>query len=195
MEFTWRFGKKWSARMQYFSADRQGKAVLEEDITWEDEVIQAGSSVSAGTDFQLSRVFFARSFDSAPHHDWGIGIGIHQLQIGAFIERDFLTSFGEISAVSVSGPLPNIGTWYYYSPSEKWYIGGRFDWFEASVGEYDGGLTNIAVSVNYQLLRNFGVGLKYQDFSFHANVNKSSWHGKVKLSFAGAFVYLTGSWK
>jgi len=194
-EFTWRFGKKWSARTQYFAADRQEKAVLEEDIIWGDEVIQAGSSVTAGFDFQLSRVFFARAFDSSPHHDYGVGIGIHQLQIGAFIEPDFITSFGEVSAVSASGPLPNIGTWYYYSPSEKWYIGGRFDWFQASVGEYDGGLTNIAVGVNYRLLKNFGVGLKYQDFSFHANVDKSSWRGKVKLSFAGAFVYLSGHWK
>jgi len=193
-EFTWRFGKKWSARTQYFAADRRQKAVLEEDITWGDEVIQAGSSVTAGSDFQLSRLFFARSFDSAPHLDYGVGIGIHQLQFGAFIKRDILTSFGEVSAVSASGPLPNIGTWYYYSPSEKWYIGGRFDWFDASVGEYDGGLTNIAVGVNYQLLKNFGVGLKYQDFSFHANVNKSGWRGKVKLSFAGAFVYLSGHW-
>ena len=195
MEFTWRFGKKWSARTQYFAADRQEKAVLEEDIEWGDGVIEVGSSVTAGSDFQLSRVFFARSFDSAPQHDYGVGIGIHQLQIGAFIERDFITSFGEKSAVSASSPLPNIGTWYYYSPSEKWYFGGRLDWFEASVGEYDGGLTNIAVGVNYQLLKNFGVGLKYQDFTFHANVSKSSWHGKVKLSFAGAFIYLTGHWK
>ena len=195
MEFTWRFGKKWSARMQYFNVDQTEKAVLEEDIEWGDEIIEAGSSVTAGTDFELARVFFARSFDSTPNLDYGIGIGIHWLEIGAFIKHDFLTSFGETSSVAASGPLPNIGTWYYYSPSEKWYVGGRLDWFEASVGEYDGGIMNIAVGVNYQMFKNFGVGVKYQDFRFKVDVDKSDWHGEAKLSFAGAFLYLSGSWK
>ena len=37
LEFTWRFGKKWSARFHYFATDQSEKAVLEEDIQWGDE--------------------------------------------------------------------------------------------------------------------------------------------------------------
>jgi len=195
MEFTWRFGKKWSTRMQYFTVDQREKGVLDEDIEWGDEVIQAGSSVILGVDFQLARVFFARSFDSDPRFDYGVGIGIHSLEYGAFIDYDIVTNFGERSSVGISGPLPNIGTWFYYSPSGKWYIGGRLDWLEATIGDYEGGLTNIAVGVNYQLSKNFGVGVKYQDFILNVDVDKSDWHGSTRISYAGAYVYLSGNWK
>ncbi len=47
LEAMWRFGEKWSLRMQNFQENRRGAAVLEEDIEWGDEVIPAGSSVSS----------------------------------------------------------------------------------------------------------------------------------------------------
>ncbi len=194
LELTWRFGTKWSLRMQHFELSQDRKAVLEEDIQWGDDVIQAGSSVKAGTNFELTRVFFARSFDTDPQFDYGIGIGLHWLNIGAFIERDLITSFGEISAVKASGPLPNIGTWYYYSPSEKWYIGGRLDWFEASVGDYAGGLVNFAFGANYQLFEHFGVGVKYQIFTLDVDVDKKDWRGRAETEYAGLYLHISGNW-
>jgi hypothetical protein len=195
MEFVWRFGKKWSTRMQYFSASRQEQAVLEEDIEWGDELIQAGSSVVTGTDFEVTRVFFARSFDRSAQFDYGAGLGIHWLETGAFIEYDILTTFGERSAVSASGPLPNIGTWYYYSPSEKWYLGGRVDWFDATIGDFSGGIANVAAGVNYRLFDHVGVGLKYQLFGLDVEVDNSGWRGGADLVYQGWYVYLSGHWK
>ncbi len=194
LELTWRFGTKWSLRLQNFELSRDRQAVLEEDIQWGDNVIQAGSSVTVGSDFELTRVFFARSFDTNPQYDYGIGVGLHWLNIGAFIERDLIISFGETSAVSASGPLPNIGTWYYYSPSEKWYVGGRLDWFEASVGDYSGGLVNFAFGANYQLFEHFGVGVKYQIFSLDVDVNKKDWRGRAEAEYAGLFMHISGNW-
>jgi hypothetical protein len=195
LEFKWRFGEKWSARFQYYEADQSGKAVLEEDITWQDQGILAGSSITAGSDFHLSRVFFGRSFDRRPNVDAGIGFGVHWLEIGAFIKPDFITTFGDVSAASVSGPLPNIGGWYYYSPSAKWLVGGRLDWLEASVGEYSGGITNISVGVDYQLFEHVGVGLKYQLFRLAVDVDDDKWHGRVELDYEGPYIYLSANWK
>ena len=194
LEFTWRFGTKWSMRLQKYDLSRDQHAVLEEDIQWGDDVIQAGSSVTAGSNFELARVFFARSFDTDPQYDYGIGVGLHWLSIGAFIERDLIINFGETSAVSTSGPLPNIGTWYYYSPSEKWYVGGRLDWFEASVGDYSGGLVNFAFGANYQLFEHFGVGVKYQIFTLDLDVDKNGWRGRAEAEYAGLFLHISGNW-
>ncbi len=194
LEFTWRFGTKWSLRIQKFDLGQDGHAVLEEDIQWGDDVIPAGSSVTAGSYFELARVFFAHSFDTNPRYDYGIGVGIHLLNIDAFIEHDINTSFGETSAVSASGPLPNIGTWYYYSPSEKWYVGGRLDWFEASVGDYSGGLVNFAFGANYQLFEHFGVGVKYQIFTLDVDVDNKDWRGRAEAEYAGVFIHISGYW-
>ena len=194
-EFIWRFGEKWSLRTQHFKSDTQQRAVLEEDIEWGDAIIQAGSSVETGTSLELTRVFFGWSLDSAQQVDAGVGLGFHLLDTGAFINRDIITDFGELSAVSASGPLPNIGAWYYYSPSKSWVFGGRLDWFEASVGDYAGGITNVAIGANYQFAENIGFGVNYQLFHLGADIKKSTvWRGRLETAFQGTYFYLSGSW-
>jgi hypothetical protein len=194
VEFNWRYGAKWSLRMQHFEGGRRHRAVLADDIQWGDITIQAGSSVSAGADLKMTRVFFGRSFDSKLRHDYGIGMGLHWLSTEAFIARDIIVSFAESRAVSASAPLPNIGTWYYYSPAEKWYVGGRLDWFSASVGDYSGRIINVAAGVNYQMFKHVGVGAKYQVFELSAEVRKSNWRGRVAVRYEGLYLYLSGNW-
>ena len=194
LEAMWRFGEKWSLRMQNFQENRRGAAVLEEDIEWGDEVIPAGSSASAGTDMKITRVFFGRAFDTDPRVEYGIGLGIHWLETGAFIGVEVIDVATEFSTVSASGPLPNIGAWYYYSPSEKWYLGGRLDWMEISLGDYAGRLINFSAGTNYQLTKHFGLGMNYQVFSLAADVKNSDWRGRVELLYDGLYFNLSGNW-
>ncbi|RLA28723.1 MAG: hypothetical protein DRR15_17005, partial [Gammaproteobacteria bacterium] len=55
LEFGWRFGKKWSLLTQYFESSGATRAVLEEDVEWEDVTFEQGSNVTAGQDFSLIR--------------------------------------------------------------------------------------------------------------------------------------------
>lgn len=194
-EIIWRYGEKWSLRTQYFDASGSGSAVLDEDIEWGDYTIKKGSYVTAGTSMTTSRVFFGRSFDSDPRYDYGIGLGLHWLEPGAYVQGELIVNFGETYEVSASGPLPNIGGWFYYSPSEKWYLGGRLDWFEASVGDYSGSIINVALGANYQFAEHFGAGVKYQVFEFDADIrNYGIWRGRLKTKLEGMFFYLSGNW-
>lgn len=194
IEFTWRFGKKWSARLQHYAADRSETTVLKEDITWRDQGILAGSSVDAGTNFHLSRLFFGRSLSKRDKTDAGLGLGVHWLEIGAFVNPDIITTFGATNRASVSGPLPNIGGWYYYSPSPKWLIGGRIDWLEANVKEYNGGIINVSAGLNYQLFEHVGIGVNYQMFRLDVEIDDDKWDGSTRLDYDGAFVYVSANW-
>jgi hypothetical protein len=193
LEGKWRFGEKWSFRAQYYETNKSSRAVLEEDVYWRNNIIAAGSSVTAGSEFSLVRTFFGRSFDNRANVDTGIGFGLHWLEIGAFINPD-VNTIGDLSAAKVSGPLPNFGAWYYYSPSPKWFLGGRLDWLDAKVDKYDGGITNVSAGVNYQLFQNVGIGAKYQLFRLNVNIDEDKWNGSVKLDYKGPFIYLSGSW-
>lgn len=193
-EMTWRFGKKWSLRAQYFEEGASNSIFLEEDIEWGDNVLEAGSSFTMGTDFELVRAFFGRAFDSNPRHEFGAGLGIHRIKLSAFAIRDIIINFAETNAVAASGPLPNIGTWYYYSPSEKWYFGGRLDWLQVSLGDYAGGLLNVAAGANYQLWDHIGIGLSYQLFAMNVDIKSENWRGRAERRFEGLYVYLSGNW-
>jgi len=63
-----------------------------------------------------------------------------------------------------------------------------------SVGKYDGGITNFAVGVNYQMFQNIGIGVKYQLFRLGVDVDDDTWHGRAVLNYDGAIVYLSANW-
>jgi len=197
-ELIWRFGEKWSLRTQYFSGGRTATKVLEEDVEWGDAVFQQGSFVSAGTSLDITRIFFARDFSNSPNHDFGIGLGLHRMGFDAFLTGDLIVNgelfSAETRAVSAVAPLPNIGGWYAYSPSEKWVFDVRLDWLDATIGEYSGALINVAAGANYQLFKHVGIGVKYQRFSLKFDIDKSDWHGRLKLKYKGAYLYLSANW-
>ena len=198
LNFGWRFGEKWQLGAQYFESSGAKQAVLNEDTDWGDFTFGQGSSVVAGTEFRLIRLFFARRFESREHHEFGLGVGIHWLELGAFIEGDVILSGGgnafRRESASVSAPLPNIGAWYTYSISPKWALKARVDWLNADVGDYDGSLINSALGINYQMFDHAGVGLSYNFFDLDVGINSSGWRGNAQTIYEGLYVYVSFYW-
>ena len=163
--------------------------ILEKPIEFEDIVLEPGTSARASIEFDLYRVFVGRTILDKPRHLWGAGLGIHGIQIGAFVEGEVLTSDGDREfaqrRVSALIPLPNIGTWYVYSPHPKWAFGARVDWFGIQIDEFGGGLWNIAPQVKFNFSRHFGLGLDYRILLLDANVDQSSWKGEFEMNFSG----------
>lgn len=199
LSFRWNFGEKWSLDGQYYATDDSAEAVLTEDVTWRDRVLRAGSNVGAGVKLDLARVFFGREFfTTAPHHEFGMGVGLHWLQIEAFIEgevfvNDQSTGF-QRESVSADLPLPNIGAWYWYSLSSRWLLSSHLDWFSASIDEYSGDLWNIGAGVQFQAWDNVGFGLSYQLLQVDVDIDKPSWHGNAELTQDGPFLSVNFNW-
>ncbi len=197
-EFSWRFTQNWSAHLQYFNPDQTGTAVLLEDVSFGDAVFEQGSSVSASSETEVIRLFFGRDFSKREDMSYGIGAGLHRLEIGFGLTGNVIVNgqplINETRAVGSSAPLPNIGGWYSWSPAPKWELSARVDWLEASIEEYEGGLLNAALGANYQLFKHLGIGAKYQTFRVNLDVDKPRWQGGVELEWEGAYVYLSGNW-
>ena len=198
MNLGWKFGEKWELGAQYFESDGQRSAVLEEDVEWGDFVFGEGTGVAAGLSFELIRAFFGRSFESADHHDFGVGFGLHHLELGAFIEGNAILNGNPAGfrreSVKAAAPLPNIGAWYVRSLSKRWAVRARFDWLSADVGDYDGRLINVSAGINYRLFRNVGLGLSYNFFQLDVGVDDDGWRGEVKTTYDGLFVHASGYW-
>lgn len=198
LTFRWNFGEKWSVWGQAWDVNASGGQELTEDIEFEDLVFKQGSFVKAGVENTVVRLFFGRKFSSGPKHEFGLGAGLHYLEISAFIEGRAYVNDVEIGLakgdVDADGPLPNIGGWFYYSPSKRWLLEARLDWLEASVGDYSGGIWNSSVGVNFQAFKNVGFGLNYQYFSLDVDVDKDDWHGGAEVLYRGPFLSMTANW-
>lgn len=195
----WRFGEKWSVSGQYWAVDSGARWQLDEDVQWEDVVFKEGTFAEIGTDLTVYRVFFGRKFWTRPGHEFGAGIGLHWMEIEAFLAGQVIiddvgdTEF-QRGSVDAAAPLPNIGAWYLYSWSPKWGVVARVDWLSASIGDYSGGLTNAQAGIHYQLFNNVGLGLSWNYFSLDVDVEKSDWRGKVESKQNGPFLSLNVNW-
>lgn len=194
----WRFGEKWSLFGQYFRSDDSARAVLEEDVKWEDITFKAGTNVGAGVDLSVARIFAGRTFSAGPRHEFGLGAGLHWLEIGAFIDGEVFvddesTGFARRS-VSANAPLPNIGGWYGYAFTPKWLFTAAVDWLYVDLGEYKGGLLNSGVGIQYQAFKHVGFQLRYQVFEIDVDIDKDSWRGSLDLQYKGPYMAVTFNW-
>jgi hypothetical protein len=197
-EFRWRFGEKWSVSGQYFSSKDEGTAVLEEDVAWGDYVFREGTFAGAGFDMTVARLFAGRRFSTGPRHEFGLGLGAHWIELGAFIEGEVRVNDASTGvrreSVSTGAPLPNLGAWYYYAFSPKWLARARLDYLDVSFEEYSGGLTNVSVGIEYQMLEHLGVSMSYQYFGLDVDVTATTWKGEVDVRLQGPFLSLTANW-
>ena len=190
-EMAWRYRDNWSLLAQYFDSSSSTSRFLQEDIQWGDVVFGAGSGASGGTSLEVTRLFFGRHLDTLPDHDLGLGLGIHWLHIGAFIEGTIIANGEPMTArrsVSADGPLPNLGMWYRYSFSPRVAFRTRLDLMSASVGEYSGLLLNASAGLNYRVTEHFGIGVSYNLFELDVEVDNTVWRGNVDTLYEGLYV-------
>jgi len=187
--FNWHFSKKWILTAESFNVQSANKNELKEDIDFGNITFKKGTNIRGGYGLNLYRIYIGRIFSTGLKHEFGAGIGVHGLNNSAFVEGDVLTSEGDLNferrAVNAFVPLPNLGAWYYFTPNTKWAFVARLDWFGITVGEYSGGLWNIAPGIKYQLFKHIGIGFDYRYFIVEANVNKKSWNGQFSMKFNG----------
>lgn len=198
LDFRWRFGEKWSVAGQYWGAKVTGERVLEEDISWRDLTLEAGSNAEAGVDTSVARVFFGREFMTGRNYEFGAGLGFHWMEIGAYVQGEVRSNVGDITTerrdADVGAPLPNIGAWYIYAPTTKWSFQLRGDWLSASFDEYSGSLVNLGAMASYQFTDHVGLGLSYNYFEIDVDIDDDDWNGGAEISQHGPFVSLIFNW-
>lgn len=193
----WRWNRKWRVGFETFGINNGNRLTLEEDVPFEDITFEKGTFVRAGVEFDLYRVFVGRIISTGQKHSLGAGLGIHGLNIGAFVEGEVKTDLGdqkfERRGVSALIPLPNIGFWYNWAPTHRWALTARVDWFGITIDQYSGGLWNVSPGVKFQIIRNLGVGLDYRLFALNAKVSESNWKGAFDMNYSGPLITLHGN--
>jgi len=200
VQLRWNFGseRKWSLAGQYFASDTSGDATLKEDVDWQDIKFREGTFVDGGIKFEVARLFLSRSFVKNEQHDFGAGLGIHNLDLSAYIGGEIMinddtTGYRRENA-STSQLLPNLGAWYNFSPASRWLLHGRLDWISADLGKVDGTLWNTNVGVNFQAWRHVGFDLSYQYFNLDFVVDKGDWRGGADITYSGPVISVTVNW-
>ena len=204
LNFRWRYTENWSFQGNYWKTTSETQNTLNEDrdftFNGENFKLKEGSSIGSGLDTSIARLFWGRSFNRTPRTDWGVGLGLHWMEIEAYVE-------GQVSVVggdnfdgvkrenaSVGAPLPNFGIWYMHSWSPKWVVTTRLDWLEVTFDQYSGRMLDASVGVNYQMSDHFGVGLAVNGFDLNLGVDGDNGEFDFKSSQYGPRLNVTWNW-
>lgn len=197
LTFTWRFAKNWNLSAEYFGVNRENAVVLEENIEWRDVTFKKGTGVKGGFDFALYRAFIGRVIARGDHYEFGGGLGAHTVRISPFIKGDAYLNDRDFeyqrNRVSSTLPLPNLGLWFIYAPTEKLSLNAKLDWFVIKVDNTTGSLWDITPTISYQVFRNAGVSVGYKYLSFCVDVDKPRWEKNIDLQFKGPSFSLFGN--
>ena len=195
LNFRWRYSKNWSFQGSFWNADSESERTLTEKFEFQGVEFEPGSFIGSGVDTSITRLFWGRSFFRRPSTDWGVGLGLHWLDIDVFVEGEVqpVAEFRRETA-SASVPLPNLGIWYMHSWSPKWVVTTRLDWLDVTFDEYSGSMYDLSVGVNYQMSDHFGIGLALNAFRLDVEVDGTKWKGGLVNEQIGPRLDVTWNW-
>jgi hypothetical protein len=197
-EFGWQYAKEWGLSLQYFRSDRHANKTLDKIIEWDDLIFNVGVDISSTSKLAVTRLFFSRRFWDGGRHSVRLGAGIHLLEAAVTISgqatlNDMSTEY-RTAAASASFPVPDIGVWYRYSPSDRWLLNARLDWLSADTGDFQGSVWNFAAGANFRVAEHFGIGLTYQLFEINGRIRETYWRGSFRTRLTGPNLHVTAHW-
>ncbi len=199
----WRIASRHRLSLGNFTFSRDASATALKDLEIDNEIIQAGASVSTAFDMSITPIAYSYSFIKKEKHEFAGNLGLHWNDIdlavaasaSASVPGSTETADGQVSADAIA-PMPLIGVRYDYFPAPRWQVGVLAQFFDISISQdtfsFDGSLTNFRVSGEYWIINHFGLGVAVNYFNIDVDVQDDDWRGSMEYEYFGPQLYVTG---
>lgn len=175
-EVTWRFAAKHRIGLQVFAIARSGSKTTTEDLQLGDEVIPAGTLLSAESKTQFLIVNYQYSFIKNDRLELAGLVGFY----GARFKFNFDANSPETHVdKSTDVPLPVLGARLDYFVTPRWTASLFAEGMKLKVGDVDGPMFYAGVSTEYMLTRHFGLGIGYSLANLELDVEKDDFRGSI----------------
>jgi hypothetical protein len=177
----WRVNQRWRIDAEYFQLNRSSERVIDRQIDWGDQSFAANTTVSAKFNFSDLRISGGYSFFRTPDKELGVGLGLHM----AWYDVSLNSSTSGRDGQDVLAPLPVLSLYGNFALTDTWAVGARLDRFSLSYDKFSGGLTSLALDLQYQPFRHVGFALGYRGLFIEAEVEGDRVTGKFRQTFQG----------
>jgi len=176
-EATWRFAPKHRIGVQTFAIQRSGTKVTTQDIQLGDDVVPAGTTLSAESKSQILILNYQYSFIKSDSFELAGLAGLYGAR--------FKFKFNATSPVtdvnrSTDAPLPMLGAHLDYFVNPRWTVALFGEALKMTMGDVEGRVYYAAVSTDYMLTRHFGLGMGYSLADLQVDVDKGDFHGQIR---------------
>lgn len=173
LEGQFRFGERHRLLFNYFGYDKSKTATLNQDISFDNTTIPAGSFARAKAKFELASAMYDYAVVETDTLSWGLQIGVEYAKIEGKLRAQVGTANYNESQ-SEDGFAPVVGTRLEFSPAEKWrfIVQGQYldaDW--GDFGDYEGDISRANALVEYRFTPAVGAFVGYDWFKIDAKRN------------------------
>ncbi len=168
---VFRFGDRNRLIFDYFKYDKDRRATLGSDLSYEDVTIPAGSFATGEAEFQLASLMYDYSVVDTDRFNMGLQIGAEWAKLDGRITAQSGEDYYEASS-SEDGYAPMVGLRLTATPSEHWLFNLQGQYLDADwgdFGDYEGSITRANALAEYRFTRNFGVFVGYDWFKLDVN--------------------------
>jgi hypothetical protein len=201
----WRITPRQHLEFMYFTNAVSRTRTLDKDISWGDDTFVADADVTARTRLSVYELGYEYAFIRNSTLEVAGSFGIHftKATIGLSGMATVTNPQGGGTGTSVSGqtdksasvpaPLPVIGLRASWAFADNWMLDGQVQVFDFSYDSFHGNWTDFRAGVTYLFNRHIGVGVGYDDFATHLDIDKPNWDGRLNIGYRGALIYVTGA--
>ena len=196
LSLNWRSAdSRWGAWFGSWEYDVSGYRQWETDLNIPDrDPIPAGAYVTTEFDAKWYILEALYSFHRSKTIDAGIGFGFHSVDIDTELTARIELGENEVEVVKQQlhalAPLPNVLAYVHWKFAPRWNLVSRLGYFSLNYDNYDGGMTNAHVLINYNLSPRWALSAGYQFVDIDLKIEKKKYIQKYEIDFSGPLAYL-----
>ncbi len=190
----WRFAERHKLRALWFNTSRSNSKTIDEEIDWGGETFPVNSRVKGDINWDIYQIAYEYSFLRRDTYELSASIGAYYAAFDSSLSATITNPGGTTQRnakgdASVDLPLPVLGLRGLWALPYDLSLDVSGQWFSASIGDYSGNLQDYRATLTWQPKTWLGIGLGYDWFQAHGDVDASNFKGNLDWTFQGPMIY------
>jgi hypothetical protein len=194
VDAMWRFAERHKLRALWFNTSRSSSRTIDEEIDWGGETFPVNTRVKGDVNWDIYQLAYEYSFLRRDTYELSASIGAYYATFDSTLSATITNPGGTTQRnakgdASVDLPLPVLGLRGLWALPYDLSLDVSGQWFSASIGEYSGNLQDYRATLTWQPKTWLGIGLGYDWFQAHGDVDASAFKGNLDWTFQGPMIY------
>jgi hypothetical protein len=182
LDFTWHSNR------------RKGETTAAQTIEIGEIEINPGDSVKTSLDLDVIRVGYSYSFFQDDRMDLAVGGGLYVMPIVFKVEANGVVQ-ANVSE-SFTAPLPVFSLRADFAIIPKWFLRNRIDAFYLKYDNFQGGIVDTRIALEWEAFKHIGFGLAWDNFRLKAEAEGDDSAipllGTFQFQTLGVMLYVKG---
>lgn len=198
VDALWRVTNRHYLRFMYTDYSRSRSSTLENDITWQGDVIPAGASATGRLAFEVYEAAYEYAFMKSSAFELAGSLGLHYTSFETSLKAEVDVDGGQNSVslggtAKVNAPLPVVGARTLWRFRDNFYLDFLGQAFYLSIDDYDGTILNARGALTWQPRALLGLGVAYDWFRVDVDVDRANFSGAMDWTYSGPQVFFSVS--